>query len=438
MMMVSTEFKTMSKLTAVHQQLVELAEAQGFLTYDDIFRLIPKSRRDVALLDQLLDELSEVDVSIIDTSVDDEADDVVDADLDAIAEESEPDDLGATLEIDLDALEEIALDEAEASSEMELLTPDLLGDAGYQQAIDSDDVVGLYLKEAGHIPLLTADEEVSLAMRMEAGEIAMEQLQELSDSLDLDTVDRLLAIIEDGQLAREHLIRANSRLVISVAKKFVGRGVPFLDLIQEGNIGLIRAVRKFEYQRKHKFSTYATWWIRQAVSRAVADQGRTIRVPVHMGDQLNKMRRVTLELQQLLGREPSPEEIAFRMETTPEKIHQLIEISRRPMSLDTPIDEEGDTDLGDFIEDNASPAPDELTMQNLLREQLEQVLARLPDREAHILRLRYGLEDGETHTLEEVGKQIGVTRERVRQLEAQALNRLRRSSAHTLLIDYLR
>lgn len=438
MMMVSTEFKTMSKLTAVHQQLVELAESQGFLTYDDIFRLVPKSRRDVTLLDQLIDELSEVDVSIIDTSVDDEADDAADADLDAIAEEGEPDDFAATLEIDLDALEEIALDEAQASSEIELLTPDLLGDAGYQQAIDSDDVVGLYLKEAGHIPLLTAEEEVSLAMRMEAGEIAMEQLQELSDSLDMDTVDRLLAIIEDGQLAREHLIRANSRLVISVAKKFVGRGVPFLDLIQEGNIGLIRAVRKFEYQRKHKFSTYATWWIRQAVSRAVADQGRTIRVPVHMGDQLNKMRRISLELQQLLGREPSPEEIAYRMETTPEKIHQLIEISRRPMSLDTPIDEEGDTDLGDFIEDTASPAPDELTMQNLLREQLEQVLARLPDREAHILRLRYGLEDGETHTLEEVGKQIGVTRERVRQLEAQALNRLRRSSAHTLLIDYLR
>ncbi|MCB9438070.1 MAG: sigma-70 family RNA polymerase sigma factor [Anaerolineales bacterium] len=436
--MVSTEFKTMSKLTAVHQQLVELAESQGFLTYDDIFRLVPKSRRDVTLLDQLIDELSEVDVSIIDTSVDDEADDAADADLDAIAEEGEPDDFAATLEIDLDALEEIALDEAQASSEIELLTPDLLGDAGYQQAIDSDDVVGLYLKEAGHIPLLTAEEEVSLAMRMEAGEIAMEQLQELSDSLDMDTVDRLLAIIEDGQLAREHLIRANSRLVISVAKKFVGRGVPFLDLIQEGNIGLIRAVRKFEYQRKHKFSTYATWWIRQAVSRAVADQGRTIRVPVHMGDQLNKMRRISLELQQLLGREPSPEEIAYRMETTPEKIHQLIEISRRPMSLDTPIDEEGDTDLGDFIEDTASPAPDELTMQNLLREQLEQVLARLPDREAHILRLRYGLEDGETHTLEEVGKQIGVTRERVRQLEAQALNRLRRSSAHTLLIDYLR
>ena len=239
-------------------------------------------------------------------------------------------------------------------------------------------------------------------------------------------------------MAQEHLIRANSRLVISVAKRFVGRGVPFLDLIQEGNIGLIRAVRKFEYQRGHKFSTYATWWIRQAISRAVADQGRTIRVPVHMGDQLNKLRRVTLELQQELGREPLPDELAERMETTPDKILNLVEISYRPVSLDSPIDEESDSELGDFIEDTSSPAPDEMTTANLLREQVEEVLSRLPLREADILRMRYGLDDGETHTLEEVGKKIGVTRERVRQLEAQALNRLRRSSAHVLLRDYLR
>jgi RNA polymerase primary sigma factor len=402
----------------VQQQFAEIAAENGFVTYNDIFNLIPATKTNPTDLDQVVDELVETGIAVAKSNASDE--------------DEEP------LELDLDALEQIMLDEKEAMSEMELLTPNLLKDAGYQQAIDADDVVGLYLKEAGHIPLLTAAEEVSLAKRMEAAEFAQDQLGELGETLDLDTQDRLVNIIEDGKIAREHLIRANSRLVISVAKKFVGRGVPFLDLIQEGNIGLIRAVRKFEYQRKHKFSTYATWWIRQAVSRAVADQGRTIRVPVHMGDQLNKMRRVTLELQQGLGREPTPEEIAVKMETTPEKVHQLIEISRRPMSLDTPIDEEGDTDLGDFIEDTTSPAPDELTMQNLLREQLDQVLDRLPDREAHILRLRYGLEDGETHTLEEVGKQIGVTRERVRQLEAQALNRLRRSSAHTLLIDYLR
>lgn len=411
---------TMNELTTIQQQLVTIAEENGFVTYDDIFKLLPALRNEEELLEQLTDELNELDITVVEAPSVDES------------EESDE------VNIDIRALEELLPDENQTRVEMTLLTPNLLKDAGYQQAIDADDVVGLYLKEAGHIPLLTAEEEVSLAKRMEAAEFAEAQLAEYGEELDFDTRDRLALIIEDGMLAREHLIRANSRLVISVAKKFVGRGVPFLDLIQEGNIGLIRAVRKFEYQRKHKFSTYATWWIRQAVSRAVADQGRTIRVPVHMGDQLNKMRRVSLDLQQSLGREATPEEIAERMETTPEKVHQLIEISRRPMSLDTPIDEEGDTDLGDFIEDTASPAPDELTMQNLLREQLEQVLARLPDREAHILRLRYGLEDGETHTLEEVGKQIGVTRERVRQLEAQALNRLRRSSAHMLLIDYLR
>ncbi|MBZ0316000.1 MAG: sigma-70 family RNA polymerase sigma factor [Anaerolineae bacterium] len=404
-----------NKQLTMQEQLTILAQKKGYITYDDMLRTLPpEDKENVPLIEKLFDELTEAGIAV----------------LEAPPEEDE--------EPDLDSLEEFVLDEEDALSEIELLTPDLSKDAGYQQAIETDDVVGLYLKEAGHIPLLTAEEEVSLAKRMEAAEFAQAQMDELGDMMDYDMRERLQAIIEDGGLAREHLIRANSRLVISVAKKFVGRGVPFLDLIQEGNIGLIRAVRKFEYQRKHKFSTYATWWIRQAVSRAVADQGRTIRVPVHMGDQLNKMRRTSLELQQSLGRDPNPDEIADRMETTSDKIHTLMEISRRPMSLDTPIDDEGDTNLGDFIEDTSSPAPDELTMQNLLREQLELVLTRLPEREAHILRLRYGLLDGETHTLEEVGRQIGVTRERVRQLEAQALNRLRRSSAHTLLVDYLR
>lgn len=404
-----------NKQLTTQEQLTILAQKKGYVTYDDMLRILPpEDKENVPLIEKLFDELTEAGIAV----------------LEAPPEEDE--------EPDLDSLEEFVLDEEDALSEIELLTPDLSKDAGYQQAIETDDVVGLYLKEAGHIPLLTAEEEVSLAKRMEAAEFAQAQMEELGEMMDDDMRERLQTIIEDGGVAREHLIRANSRLVISVAKKFVGRGVPFLDLIQEGNIGLIRAVRKFEYQRKHKFSTYATWWIRQAVSRAVADQGRTIRVPVHMGDQLNKMRRTSLELQQSLGRDPNPDEIADRMETTSDKIHTLMEISRRPMSLDTPIDDEGDTNLGDFIEDTSSPAPDELTMQNLLREQLELVLARLPEREAHILRLRYGLLDGETHTLEEVGRQIGVTRERVRQLEAQALNRLRRSSAHTLLVDYLR
>jgi len=253
----------------------------------------------------------------------------------------------------------------------------------------------------------------------------------------LDDIYDLKDVIYDGELAQEHLIRANARLVISVAKKYIGRGVPFLDLIQEGNIGLIRATNKFEYQRGHKFSTYATWWIRQAVSRAVADQGRTIRVPVHMGDQLNRMRRVQLNLLQELGREPSIQELAEGMETTPDKVENLLEIARRPVSLETPIDDEGDSTFGDFVEDANSPAPADEVATHLLSEQLQGALDRLPAREAQILRLRYGLEDGRVYTLEEVGQTIGVTRERVRQLEAQALNRLRQSSAHIILRDYL-
>ena len=287
------------------------------------------------------------------------------------------------------------------------------------------------------MPLLTAAEEVSLAKRMERAEIAKQQLEELEDQLPLDDVYTLREWVDDGELAQEHLVRANARLVISVAKKYIGRGVPFLDLIQEGNIGLIRATNKFDYRRGHKFSTYATWWIRQAVSRAVADQGRTIRVPVHMGDQLNRMRRIQLQLTQELGRDPLIDELAVRMETTPDKIENLLEIARRPVSLETPIDEDGDSTFGDFVEDVNSPAPAEEVATNLLHEQLRTALDRLPTREAQILRLRYGLEDGRVYTLEEVGQAIGVTRERVRQLEAQALNRLRQSSAHVILRDYL-
>jgi RNA polymerase primary sigma factor len=313
----------------------------------------------------------------------------------------------------------------------------LIEDDGYQQAIETDDVVGLYLKEAGRVPLLSAEEEVRLAKRMERGRQAEARLAEYGVRLSGDERADLERLVEEGVAAQEHLIKANSRLVISVAKKYTGRGVPFLDLIQEGNIGLIRAARKFEYQRGHKFSTYATWWIRQAVSRAVADQGRTIRVPVHMGDQINRLRRVTLSLTQLLGREPTMDEIAEAMETTPDKISVLLEISRRPISLEAPTDEDEETEIGDFVQDTRELSPAEATDREMLRHHLTEALNRLPEREAHILRLRYGLEDGEMHTLEEVGRAIGVTRERVRQLEAQALNRLRRSSSHHILKDFL-
>ncbi len=400
----------------LRKQILERAREQGGITYDDILSVVPDAERDLSLVEDIMDDLLDagVEVSMYQTA-----------------------DVTATQELQAQAAQEtewLADEEAEYAAFIE---QDLMNDAGYQQALDSDDVVGLYLKEAGRVPLLTAAEEVSLAKRMERAEIARQQLEELEEQLPLDDVYTLRDWVDDGELAQEHLVRANARLVISVAKKYIGRGVPFLDLIQEGNIGLIRATTKFDYRRGHKFSTYATWWIRQAVSRAVADQGRTIRVPVHMGDQLNRMRRIQLQLTQELGRDPLIDEIATKMETTPDKIENLLEIARRPVSLETPIDEDGDSTFGDFVEDVNSPAPAEEVATNLLHEQLKTALDRLPTREAQILRLRYGLEDGRVYTLEEVGQAIGVTRERVRQLEAQALNRLRQSSAHVILRDYL-
>jgi RNA polymerase primary sigma factor len=403
------------KKELLRAQLIKKAQEQGTITYDDILSLLPDAERDITLLDDVME-------SLVDSGIEVVASGQMDTRI--------PDDL--TLDHPDDFMDEDDMDLA-----MVDIDEDITTDAGYQQALDTDDVVGLYLKEAGRVPLLTAEEEVSLAKRMEAAELAKEQLEEYGDDLSMDDAYTLREVVADGEAAQEHLIRANARLVISVAKKYIGRGVPFLDLIQEGNIGLIRATNKFEYRRGHKFSTYATWWIRQAVSRAVADQGRTIRVPVHMGDQLNRMRRVQLNLIQELGREPSIEELAVGMETTPDKIENLLEIARHPVSLETPIDEEGDSTFGDFVEDVNSPAPTEEVATHLLHEQLQTALNRLPPREAQILKLRYGLEDGRVYTLEEVGQTIGVTRERVRQLEAQALNRLRQSSAHVILRDYL-
>ncbi|NLE52714.1 MAG: sigma-70 family RNA polymerase sigma factor [Chloroflexi bacterium] len=402
-------------------RLIAQGEQQGYITYDDILKLLPELETQIDELEALLESLTRAGVEVVPVA---------------------PEDGQAAEPVDAPEIEEIeeadeSEDEQETTLDPSALYEDLVADAGYQQALDTDDVVGLYLKEAGRVPLLTADEEVALAKRMEAGRLAQEQIDEYGDSLSPEDVYELQEIVEDGDAAQEYLVRANSRLVISVAKKYIGRGVPFLDLIQEGNIGLIRAARKFEWQRGHKFSTYATWWIRQAVSRAVADQGRTIRVPVHMGDQINRMRRVQTQMAQQLGREPTMEEIAEELETTPDKVADLVEISRRPISLETPIEEDADSEYGDFIEDETTPQPTEVVTHNLLREHLAQVLERLPKREAHILELRYGLLDGETHTLEEVGHEIGVTRERVRQLEAQALNRLRHSSAYQLLQDYL-
>jgi RNA polymerase primary sigma factor len=382
-------------------RLIELGRQKSFVTIDDILSFFPEAEQDVDQLEEAFAALISAGIPYMDEAV-----------------------VGGPSE------EELGDD-----TEEEEVRPELAVDDNYLANIDTDDTIGLYLKEVGRVPLLTAEEEVELAQRIERGRLAREELARGNVTLRRRT--ELQHLIEDGWAAREHLITANSRLVISVAKKYMGRGVPFLDLIQEGNIGLIRAAKKFDYRRGHKFSTYATWWIRQAVTRAIADQGRTIRVPVHMGDQINKLLRVQHQLTQRLGRDPSVEELADSLEVTPQKVETMIQVARRPLSLETPTDDEEDSVLGDFIQDEEAPAPDETATYNLLREHLDTVLNSLPPREVRILQLRYGLLDGQAYTLEEVGRKMGVTRERVRQIEAQALSRLRHPAIRRKLREYL-
>ncbi len=298
-----------------------------------------------------------------------------------------------------------------------------------------DDSVALYLEEVSKVPLLNHEEEISLAKRIEAGREARAALA--MNDLSEEERRELQFLIEDGWAAREHLITANFRLVISVAKKYVGRGVQFLDLIQEGNVGLIRATKKFDYRRGHRFSTYATWWIRQAVSRGVADNGRTIRLPVHMGDQINRLNRVRHKLTQEHGREPTADELAFVLETTAEKVEELQRVAQRPVSLELPADDDENYEIGDYTPDTDTPEPQERVADKMMREHITQVLEHLPPREVRILQLRYGLSDGKPHTLGEVGRKMGVTRERVRQIEAQALRRLRQPRLRRELQDYL-
>lgn len=352
------------------------------LKYEDIVKVFPETSVDGELFDKVLEELEQAKVEILPVSDNNIEDDPV------LLEEMDDDmgDMGDVPEIDL--------------SKVDLSIPEGVG---------LDDPVRMYLKEIGKVPLLTAEEEIELAKRMELGD----------------------------EEAKKRLAEANLRLVVSIAKRYVGRGMLFLDLIQEGNLGLIKAVDKFDYKMGYKFSTYATWWIRQAITRAIADQARTIRIPVHMVETINKLMRVSRQLVQELGREPSAEEIAERMELPVERVREIIKIAQEPVSLETPIGEEEDSHLGDFIQDDNVPVPAEAATYTMLKEQIVDVLTTLTEREQRVLRLRFGLDDGRSRTLEEVGKEFNVTRERIRQIEAKALRKLRHPSRSRKLRDYL-
>jgi RNA polymerase primary sigma factor len=399
-------------------ELMEKAEEQGFLTTDDVLDALPDVDEDhLDLAEETLIALAAAGVKIYE-----DKDDVPDGSLNgkghAAAEEEDED-------------EEFAYEFASMSDGDDETAYDLSG-------IASDDTVGLYLKEMAQVPLLSTEEEVSLARRLEQGTLASEKLSNgHASSLTDDELMDLELVVEDGQAAREHLIKANTRLVVSIAKKYVGRGVPFLDLIQEGNLGLMKAVEKFDYRRGYRFSTYATWWIRQTITRAIADQGRTIRVPVHMSDRIRRLYKAARQLEQTNGRKPTPEEIAEVLDLEPRKVQWMLRVSWQPLSLEHPVGEEEDSELGSFIEDDSTPTPTQTVQDHLLREKVEELLSTLTPREARILRLRFGLQNGRSYTLEEVGQKFGLTRERIRQIEGKALRRLRHPRRSRQLRDYL-
>lgn len=362
------------------KNLVEKGKKEGTLTFDQISEALGDIELDKDQIENMYETLAQMGIDVIEENAKDPIETVLKGKVDSIIEEDE--------------------DDEEEAVVLDLSIP---------KGITIDDPVRMYLKEIGKIPLLSAEEEIDLAHRMENGD----------------------------EEAKKKLVEANLRLVVSIAKRYVGRGMLFLDLIQEGNLGLIKAVEKFDYKKGFKFSTYATWWIRQAITRAIADQARTIRIPVHMVETINKLIRVHRQILQELGRDPKPEELAKEMDMPEEKIREIMKIAQEPVSLETPIGEEEDSHLGDFIPDDDALAPAEAAAYSLLKEQLEDVLHTLNEREQKVLKLRFGLEDGRARTLEEVGKEFDVTRERIRQIEAKALRKLRHPSRSKKLKDYL-
>jgi len=374
------------------------AETQGGVVIDDILELLPEVDDSYEQVDRVIALLSEAGVQVQDLSGE---------------EDEAPDALGFEDDDDDD------------------------DDADDVAALSADDSIGLYLREMARVPLLTMAEEIKLARKIERGNRARSRSRAADEKISPEEAGQLQAYIEEGRMAREHLIKANTRLVVSIAKKYMGRGVPFLDLIQEGNLGLMKAVEKFNHKLGFRFSTYATWWIRQTITRAIADQARTIRVPVHMSDRIRRLYKMTHELEQVLGRKPTPEELGSELGVESDKVEWMLKVSWRPLSLEQPVGEEEDNEFDSFIEDEATPSPSQTVYDGLLRDKIEQVLSTLTPREQRILRLRFGLVNGKCYTLEEVGQKFGLTRERIRQIEGRALRRLRHPRRSRQLKDFL-
>ncbi len=375
------------------------AEQRGYVTFEDVLELLDEDSDDVNAIEAVLDELDELGIELRQHEIDPRDDiEPVDGEFQPAEESHDP-------------------------------------GVGDINAVSADDPVGLYFRQMAQEPLLTALEEIDLAKRIELGRDATESLAD--PALSFDERDHLLQLVEDGQAAREHLGRANTRLVVSIAKRYMGQGLPFPDLIQEGNVGLMRAVDKYDYKRGNRFSTYATWWIRQAITRALAQKTRTIRIPLHMTERIRQMYRTAQLLEQTLGHRPTPEEIAQEMELPAESVRGMMDASQHAIALERPVGDDGDSEFGDFIEDQDSPSPVEAATQHLLQETIEEVLSELTPRQSHILRLRFGLGGGEPHTLEEIANKFGLSRERIRQLEKEALRRLRHPRLAHNLRDYL-